>query len=89
MADFSDFQIKEYENISQAHFKTNEMVSAFFRYYIIVMAIPISSVGAAIFGKIDSLQDVSLLSGWSDFIVFFFCFILRPGPFNDGVYFWA
>jgi hypothetical protein len=46
MADFSDFQLKEYENISQAHFKTNEMITAFFRYYVLVMTVPITAFGA-------------------------------------------
>lgn len=45
MADYSDFQLKEYENISQAHFKTNEMITAFFRYYVLIMTIPITAFG--------------------------------------------
>lgn len=38
--------LKEYENISQAHFKTNESIAAFFRYYLILMTVPIASLGA-------------------------------------------
>ena len=30
--EFNNFQLEEYKNISQAHFKTIETISIFFRY---------------------------------------------------------
>lgn len=48
MDEFSKFQLKEYENISQAHFKTNEVMSAFYRYYILITAVPITSIALAV-----------------------------------------
>ncbi|MDA1370240.1 MAG: hypothetical protein O2971_05715 [Proteobacteria bacterium] len=47
MAESSDFMLKEYENISQAHFKTNESIAIFFRYYLLLMAIPIAFLGTS------------------------------------------
>ena len=38
---FDKFQLEEYKNISQAHFKTSETISIFFRYYLLIMSIPI------------------------------------------------
>jgi len=36
------FLLKEYSNISNAHFKAIESISSFFRYYLLIMTIPIS-----------------------------------------------
>jgi len=44
MTDFSEFQLKECDNISQAHFKTNEMMVAFYRYYLLIMALPVRRI---------------------------------------------
>lgn len=63
MADFSDFQLKEYENISQAHFKTNEMMVAFFRYYLLIMALPITFLGTA-FATAEQSSKGALLYHW-------------------------
>lgn len=38
---FSEFQKSEYEHIAEAHFKAIEAISVFFRYYLIVMALPV------------------------------------------------
>ena len=52
-ADFTQFQLKEYENISQAHFKTNEVLATFYRYFLLVTAIPITTVGLALLNFSD------------------------------------
>ena len=46
--DFTRFQLKEYENISQAHFKTNEVLATFYRYFLLITAIPITTIGLAL-----------------------------------------
>ena len=46
--DFTQFQLKEYENISQAHFKTNEVLATFYRYFLLIAAIPITTIGLAL-----------------------------------------
>ncbi len=42
--DFEDYLLEEYSNIAKAHFKTMETITSFFRYYLIIMALPISIV---------------------------------------------
>lgn len=46
--DFTQFQLIEYENISQAHFKTNEVLATFYRYFLLITAIPITTIALAI-----------------------------------------
>lgn len=43
--EFHEFQLEEYKNISQAHFKTIETISIFFRHYLLIMSIPIIVAG--------------------------------------------
>ncbi|WP_170526180.1 hypothetical protein [Ruegeria arenilitoris] len=50
---FTQFQLKEYENISQAHFKTNEVLAAFYRYFLLIAAIPITAVCVALINLTD------------------------------------
>jgi len=40
-----EFQLREYEKIAEAHFKTNELISSFFRYYLAIMTIPVTVIG--------------------------------------------
>jgi len=41
---FDKFLLEEYSNIAQAHFKSIETISTFFRYYLLIMSIPVSAV---------------------------------------------
>ena len=54
MDDFTQFQLKEYENISQAHFKTNEVLATFYRYFLLIAAIPLTAVGIAMINLADN-----------------------------------
>ena len=40
MTDFGEYQLKEFERIAEAHFKTADAIASFFRYYLIVMSLP-------------------------------------------------
>ena len=42
---YEDFLLTEYSNISQAHFKSIETISNFFRYYLLLMSVPITVIG--------------------------------------------
>lgn len=65
--DFSDFLINEYNNIAAAHFRSKESIASFFRYYLIVMAIPITAF--SVFEHLDeSGKYVSCLG--NDIILF-------------------
>lgn len=55
---FTQFQLKEYENISQAHFKTNEVLATFYRHFLLIAAIPLTAVGIAMINLADNgIQD--------------------------------
>jgi uncharacterized HAD superfamily protein len=45
---FEDYLLTEYENVAEAHFKTIEAISSFFRYYLIIMGIPFALYSAII-----------------------------------------
>ena len=56
---FKDFMLSEYSNIAQAHFKSIETISTFFRYYLLIMSIPISAV--AVFFQIARDKEQILI----------------------------
>ncbi len=62
--DFTRFQLKEYDNISQAYFKTNEVLATFYRYFLLIIAIPITTVGLALlnFSDAEIKQDGRILA---------------------------
>jgi len=41
---FEKYLLSEYTNIAQAHFKSIETISTFFRYYLLIMSIPLSTI---------------------------------------------
>ncbi len=49
MTQFDQFQHEEYSHIAKAHFSTSDSISAFFRYYLLVMSLPLSVAGALLF----------------------------------------
>ena len=85
--DFKDYLLKEYENIAEAHFRTNEAISSFFRYYLIIMAIPVT-IYSAIIGLSPEIGDyvvpltllsalISLIIAVIGFCVLFYIINLR------------
>jgi hypothetical protein len=70
---FFEFQKLEYEKIADAHFKALEAISFFFRYYLLVMSVPLSIL-AVLFGIAGRGSDfekaaVSLLGLASIFFI--------------------
>lgn len=49
LAKFDRYLLSEYEHIAEAHFKVNDTVTAFFRYYLLIMSLPISIIAVLIF----------------------------------------
>src|SRR5437879_4621839 len=45
---FTKYLLSEYQNIAEAHFKTNEAISSFFKYYLTILAVPVSLIGLLI-----------------------------------------
>lgn len=65
MDSFTQFQLKEYENISQAHFKTNEVLATFYRYFLLIVTIPLTAVGIAMINMADNgIQDEGRFIGY-------------------------
>jgi len=42
---FDDYLKEEYRQITEAHFKTIEAISSFFRYYLLLMSFPVTLIG--------------------------------------------
>lgn len=61
---FEEYQKEEYSHIAEAHFKTIDSISSFFRYYLTVMAVPLSILGAlaAVVFKGDAKSESLVLS---------------------------
>jgi uncharacterized HAD superfamily protein len=45
---FNKYLLSEYENIAEAHFRTIGAISAFFRYYLLIAAFPMTLLGVLI-----------------------------------------
>jgi uncharacterized HAD superfamily protein len=80
---FKNFMLSEYSNIAQAHFKSIETISTFFRYYLLIMTIPLSAIG--ILSQIGSHND-QLIKLIEDFktpisIILFFISLIGLGVF--------
>lgn len=56
--EFNDYLKSEYEHIAEAHFRTIDTITAFFRHYILIMSIPISLIAA--FAAIAQSNNTSL-----------------------------
>jgi len=72
--DFEAFLLSEYQNIAQAHFKSIETISTFFRYYLLIMSIPISAI--AILSQVSSTKIglSTIISKYNIFIsIVLFC----------------
>ena len=54
--DFERYLLAEYQNVAQAHFNSIEAVSSFFRYYLILLAIPITLTG--FFSVFSSREEI-------------------------------
>jgi hypothetical protein len=72
----TDFQLREYENIAQAHFKTNEMISVFYRYYFVIIAIPITTISVIFIASLGNetlypnIENIQIIIGTLFLIVF-------------------
>lgn len=71
---FNEFLLKEYDNIAQAHFNTKQTLTAFFRYYLLIVALPLPFIALFIekvirAGASPSIQQ-SLISAAADLAPF-------------------
>lgn len=57
MDEFREYLGAEYRHIAEAHFRTIEAISSFFRYYLLIMSAPITVV-ALFIGLSDNFQGI-------------------------------
>ena len=55
--DFNKYLLAEYENIAEAHFRTISAISSFFRYYLLIMGLPLTLLAGFI--GISSKEDLA------------------------------
>jgi len=58
--DFKEYLLTEYSNIAEAHFKTIDTISTFFRNYLVIVSIPISLIAilASVFAGSEAVQAI-------------------------------
>jgi uncharacterized HAD superfamily protein len=76
---YEEFLLSEYSNIAQAHFKSIESISAFFRYYLLLMSIIPSGLGLIIQFASDKESLLILLKNNNLIISFLFFNIASIG----------
>ena len=54
---FEDYLLSEYQNIAEAHFRTIEAISSFFRYYLMIMSVPFT-LYAIIIGLSPQMEQI-------------------------------
>lgn len=75
--EFNQYLRSEYDHIAQAHFTTIGTISAFFRYYLLIMAIPVSLIAVLLSvlpGRDGLLQAISTFSPFLTIILFIISF---------------
>lgn len=76
---FDSFLRSEYDHIAEAHFRTIDTITAFFRYYLLIMSIPISLIAA--FSVVAQSNDFSfeILGGYTPIVAAIFIIISVAG----------
>src|SRR2546421_8600548 len=59
---FEDYLLAEYKNIAEAHFRSIAAISSFFRYYLLIMALPVTLVSVFIGLASVSQQQLNIAS---------------------------
>jgi len=80
---FEKFLLSEYQNIAQAHFKSIETITTFFRYYLLIMSIPLSAIAIIVQSSSSSeqLRILTTLYRIEIFLVLFFISFIGFGVF--------
>lgn len=65
---FSDYLKAEYNNIAEAHFRTNEAISSFFRYYLLIMSAPITVLAIFVSWTRDLKVTFDVIQGLSPLV---------------------
>ena len=76
---FDNYLKSEYDHIAEAHFRTIDTITAFFRYYLLIMSIPISLIAA--FSAVAQQKSFSfeILGGYTPIVATIFIIISVAG----------
>jgi len=68
---FEQYLLAEYSHIANAHFKTIDTISTFFKHYLVIMSIPISVIALILSGQYatDELAKITVPSGPVSFLL--------------------
>ncbi len=90
--DFTDFMLKEYECIAQAFFESREVLTKWFKYYLTIMALPLSLIALLYKDKSNEFNLYSLPSTLSISLIFvgfiglFITFIMLNAAYDSVLY---
>jgi uncharacterized HAD superfamily protein len=79
---FDRYLLEEYEHIAEAHFRVNETVTAFFRYHLLIMSLPISIIAVLI---ATESNGSSLVGSWEAYVPLIAAVFLIIGVAGFGV----
>lgn len=78
-SEFDSYLKSEYEHIAEAHFRTIDTITAFFRYYLLIMSIPISLIAAFITVGQQNSSTFSMTGWYTPVLVAIFIIISFAG----------
>lgn len=81
-SNFCHFLFEEYKNIASAHFNTIESISKFFRYYLIIMAAPFTTI--TLISQLPSIES-SLLEFVSNYTTPIILVLIGIGFIGMGI----
>jgi len=90
--DFSDFLLKEYENIAKAYFSAHELTAKWFKFYLLILASPFSIIvliyhnTSAEFDLFNLSSTISLLIFVIGILSMFISFIIINSRLDASLY---
>lgn len=78
-AEFNSYLKSEYDHISEAHFRTIDTITAFFRHYILIMSIPISLIAAFVAITQSNNTPLEIIGEYTPVLIAIFLVISLAG----------
>ncbi len=77
--EFNDYLKSEYNHIAEAHFRTIDTITAFFRHYILIMSIPISLIAAFVAIAQSNNTTLEIIGKYTPVLIAIFLVISLAG----------
>jgi hypothetical protein len=78
-ADLDDYLKVEYDHIAEAHFRTIDTITAFFRHYLLIMSIPISLMAAFLTLGQQKASTFSIIGWYTPVVASIFAVVALAG----------